>query len=334
MKIVCYGVRPIEEPYFKKLNKYGYDLKLVNAYLNHDNVIEAEGCDAVLVRANCACDEQNLKKFKSYGIDWVFTRTVGFNHYDLKAAKELGIKIARVPNYSPYAVANLAFTLGANLVRHVTAATYNVHQGDFTVNPEYFATEFNRLTVGIYGAGKIGAIEGKMWKAIGAKVLAYDPYPSDFARQYVEFVSEDDLLAQSDIVSVHVPYFPGKNDKMLNADYMKKMKKSAYLINTARGQLADTAAVVNAVKSGEIAGYGADVVVDETKINGHKFDSIADVPNKDVQDLMKLYPKVLITPHMGSFTEPALEDMISISYDNFHEMQETGDVKNKVEYKG
>ncbi|MHC3387683.1 NAD(P)-dependent oxidoreductase [Lacticaseibacillus paracasei] len=334
MKIVCYGVRPIEEPYFRKLNKYHYDLKLVNAYLDHDNVTEAEGCDAVLVRANCACDEQNLKKFKSYGINWVFTRTVGFNHYDLKAAKESDIKIARVPNYSPYAVANLAFTLGAALTRHVVAAVDAVHQGDFTVSPYYFSTEFNRLTVGIYGAGKIGAIEGKMWKSIGAKVLAYDPYPSDFARQYVKFVSEDDLLQSSDIVSVHVPYFPGKNDNLLNSDFLKKMKETAFLINTARGQLADTNAVAKAVEDNEIAGYGADVVIDETRINGHKFNSLAEVPNSSVQSLMKLYPKVLITPHMGSFTEPALEDMISISYDNFHEMQETGDVKNKVEYKG
>ena len=112
------------------------------------------------------------------------------------------------------------------------------------------------------------------------------------------------------------------------------MKETAFLINTDRGQLADTNAVAKAVEDNEIAGYGADVVIDETRINGHKFNSLAEVPNSSVQSLMKLYPKVLITPHMGSFTEPALEDMISISYDNFHEMQETGDVKNKVEYRG
>lgn len=334
MKIVCYGVRPIEKPYFEKLNKYHYDLKLVPAYLNHENVTEAEGCDAVLVRGNCVCDRQNLSKFKDYGISWVFTRTVGFNHYDLKAAKDLGIKIARVPNYSPYAVANLAFTLGCNLVRHVNQATYQVHQGDFIVEPEYFATEFNRLTVGIYGAGKIGAIEGKMWHELGAKVLAYDPYPSDFARQYVKFVPEDQLLSQSDLVSVHVPYFPGKNDNLINQAYLDKMQPSAFLVNTARGQLADTAAIAKAVQNGKLAGYAADVIVDETKINGHKFKAISEVPNKDVQALMNLYPKVLITPHMGSFTEPALTDMISISFDNFHILQTTGKLQNKVEYQG
>lgn len=334
MKIACYGVRPLEEAYFKKLNLYNYDLKLVPEYLNHDNVTEAEGCDAVLVRGNCVCDRQNLTKFQSYGIKLVFTRTVGFNHYDLKAAKELGISISRVPNYSPYAVANLAFTLGCSLVRHVAQAANQVQAGDFTVEPAYFANEFQTLTVGIFGAGKIGAIEGKLWRAMGARVLAYDPYPSDFAKQYVEFVNQTDLIAQSDVISVHVPYFPGKNENLFNADFLKQMKPTAYLVNTARGELADTVAVAEAVKVGTIAGYGADVVIDETKINGHHFANIADIPNAGVRELMGLYPKVLLTPHMGSFTEQALSDMISISYDNFHEMLTTGRTKNMVSYQG
>lgn len=330
MKIVCYGVRPIEKSYFEKLNKYHYDLKLVEEFLTHENADEAEGCDAVLVRGNCVCDRENLEKFKNYGIKWVFTRSVGYNHYDLAAAKELGITIARVPNYSPYAVADLAFNLGCGMVRHTFAAVDSVHNGNFTMNPAFFSNEFQKLTVGIYGAGKIGAIEGKLWKAMGAKVIAYDPFPSDFAKQYVEFVDEDDLLEKADIVSVHVPYFPGKNENLINAEFLKKMKKSAILVNTARGELGDTKAIKEAVEAGEIAGYAADVVIDETKIMAHKFDSIDDLPNEEVKALMKLYPKVVITPHMGSFTEPALKDMISISFENFHEMEENGSCKNLV----
>ncbi|KAA9243618.1 lactate dehydrogenase [Lactobacillus mulieris] len=330
MKIVCYGVRPIEKPYFEKLNKYNYDLKLVEEFLTHDNADEAEGCDAVLTRGNCVCDRKNLEQFKSYGINWVFTRSVGYNHYDLAAAKDLGITIARVPNYSPYAVANLAFDLGASMVRHTVEAIQSVHGGDFTMHPRFFSNEYQKLTVGIYGAGKIGAIEGKLWKAMGAKVLAYDPYPSDFAKQYVEFVSSDELLKKSDVVSIHVPYFPCKNENLVNADFLKKMKKTAFLVNTARGELGDTKAIKAAVESEEIAGYAADVVIDETEIMAHKFASLDEIPNEDVKELMKLYPRVLLTPHMGSFTEPALEDMISISFDNFHEMSENGTCKNLV----
>lgn len=180
---------------------------------------------------------------------------------------------------------------------------------------QYFATEFNRLTIGIFGAGKIGVAEAKLWDGIGATVLAYEPFPSDQAKQYVNFVSQDELVQKSDVVSVHVSYF------------LKKMKTSAYLVNTARGELADTQAIVDAIRSGEIAGYGGDVIVDEKHLVGKKFESIGQEPDPAVRELMSLYPKVLMTPHMGSFTKPALEDMISISYENFHEMQTKGNCK-------
>lgn len=335
MRIACYGVRPLERNYFRKLNKYGYDLKLIQEYLNRDNAEEAKDCDAVLVRGNCLCDRENLSKFKSYGISWVFTRSVGTDHYDLRAAKELGITVARVPNYSPYAVANLAFSFGVSLSRQVLEAAHNVANGDFGMHVNYFSNEFNHLTVGIYGAGKIGAVEGKMWKALGARVLAYDPYPSDFARRYCEFVSEDELLAQSDIVSVHVPYFPGQNDKLIDSEFIGKMKEGASLVNTARGELSDEKAIAQAIRTGKLGGYGADVVTSEKKIVGHNFDTVGQIPDPEVRDLMSLYPRVQITPHMGSFTEPALEDMITLSYENFHNMELKGSVvaRNKVEYK-
>lgn len=331
MKIVCYGVRPIEEPYFEKLNKYHFDLKLVADFLTDDNVDEAEGMDAVLIRGNCAASAKNLQKFADYGIKYVFTRSVGFNHIDLKAAKELGIQIARVPNYSPYAVAELAMTLGMQLFRHVNIAVADSFNGDFTVKPALFSREIHTSTVGIIGAGKIGMTEAELYKGMGAKVLAYDPYPKDF--DVVEFVDLDELLAKSDIVSIHVPYFPGSNDNMINADTFKKMKKSAVFVNTARGEIVDTKAAIDAIKNEEIAGYAADVVIDEKQIMNHQFSSLNDLPNNEVKELVSLYPKVIVTPHMGSFTEPALEDMISISFDNFEETFKTGTNKNVIEYR-
>lgn len=332
--IVCYGVRPIEEPYFKKLNKYDFDLKLVTEFLTDDNVDEAKGMDAVLIRGNCAASAKNLKIFKRYGIKYVFTRSVGFNHIDLKAAKELGIQIARVPNYSPYAVAELAMTLGMQLFRHTNIATTDSMAGNFTVKPVLFSKEIHSSTVGIIGAGKIGSTEAKLYDGMGTHVVAYDPRPNGKAGEYVDFESLDDVLAESDIVSIHIPYIPGTNENFINADFLKKMKKSAILVNTARGEMADTKAIIDAVKNGEIAGYAADVVIDEKDIMGHQFDSVDDIPNADVRELAKLYPKVILTPHMGSFTEPALEDMISISFDNFHDTFTTGTNKNVLEYQG
>ena len=335
MKIVCYGVRPIEEPYFEKLNKYDFDLKLVTEFLTDDNVDEAKGMDAILIRGNCAASAKNLKIFaEDYGIKYVFTRSVGYNHIDLKAAKELGIQIARVPNYSPYAVAELAMTLGMQLFRHTSIATTDSAAGNFKVTPNLFSKEIHSSTVGIIGAGKIGTAEARLYSGMGTKVLASDSHPSKQAAEYVEFEPLDNVLAKSDIVSVHIPYFPGENENFIDADFLKKMKKSAILVNTARGEIADTKAIVEAVKNGEIAGYAGDVTVDEKDIMGHQVDSVDDIPNADVRYLAKLYPKVLLTPHMGSFTEPALEDMISISFENFHETFTTGTNKNVLEYEG
>lgn len=332
MKIVCYGVRPIEKPYFEKLNKYDFDLKLVSDFLTDDNADEAKGMDAVLIRGNCAANEKNLQKFADYGIKYVFTRSVGFNHIDLKAAKKLDIQVARVPNYSPYAVAELAMTLGMQMFRHTNLAIADSVEGDFTVKPELFSPEIHSSTVGIIGAGKIGMTEAELYKGLGANVLAYDPYPKD--SDVVKFVDMDELLAQSDIVSIHVPYFPGSNDNMINADTFKKMKSSAVFVNTARGEIVDTKAVIDAIRNEEISGYAADVTIDEKQIMNHKFSSLNDLPNEQVKELVSLYPKVLVTPHMGSFTEPALEDMISISFDNFEESFKNGTNKNVIEYKG
>ncbi len=331
MKIVCYGVRPIEEPYFHRLNQDNYELKLVPDFMNDENVAEAQGMDAVLIRGNCAATADNLAKIASYGIKYVFTRTVGFNHIDLTAAKELGLQIARVPNYSPYAVAELAMTLGMQMFRSTSTVVANTAQGNFRVLPSYFSKEIHSSTVGIIGAGKIGIAEAKLYHGMGAKVLAYDPFPNDRFKDIVEFVSLEELLAQSDIVSVHVPYFPGKNENMFNAESFKLMKNSAIFVNTARGELVDHQAVIEAIKQGEIAGYAADVFVAEKDIMGKEFASINELPNPQVKALAALYPKVLLTPHVGSFTEPALEDMISISFKNFADSFATGTNANVIE---
>lgn len=330
MKIICYGVRPIEEPYFKKLNKYHFDLTLTPEFLTDDNAALAKGMDAVLIRGNCAANERNLKLFASFGIKYVFTRSVGFNHIDLHAAKKLDIQVARVPNYSPYAVAELAMTLGMQMFRHTNLAIDNTQQGNFNVEPALFSKEIHTSTVGIIGLGKIGYAEASLYHGMGTRVLAYDPHPYDQAREMVDFVSMDELLTQSDIVSLHVPYFPGKNENLINQDAFAKMKASAIFVNTARGELVNTADVKTAVESGQIAGYATDVVIDEKQVMNHQFDSVDAIPNAAVRGLVKLYPKVIVTPHMGSFTEPALEDMITISFQNFEESFTTGSNQNVI----
>lgn len=329
VKITSYGVRPIEQPYFEKLNTYGFDMTYVEALLTHDNVDAAQGADAVLVRGNCVVDRQNLQKFADWGIKYVFTRSVGYNHMDLQAGADLGIEMARVPSYSPYAVAELAMTLGLNLFRHVDLAVNQTRQANFTISPAMFSKEIHTATVGIVGAGRIGLTEAKLYKALGANVLAYDPYPSAAIKEVAELCELPDLLNQSDIVSVHVPYFPGKNENLINADFVHQMKRGAVLINTARGELADVSAIIAGLDSGQLDGYGTDVVLDEVEIIGHQFANGAAVPNETVRQLMT-HDRVLVTPHVGSYTESALEDMISISYQNFHDILTTGKTQNAI----
>ncbi|MBS4761129.1 lactate dehydrogenase [Carnobacteriaceae bacterium zg-ZUI252] len=330
VKVVCYGVRPNEVPFFEKLNKYNFELKLVEALLNDENVVEAEGMDAVIVRGNCKATRQNLEKFAQYGIKNVHTRAVGFNNIDLQAAADLGITVARVPGYSPNAIAELSLTLAMSLLRHVQYSADRTSKYDFRVTPTMFSKEIRNCKVGIIGTGKIGITEAQLFKGLGATVYGYDVFQSDFAKSVVTFLSLDELLATCDIVSLHVPYFPGQNDKMVNAEFLSKMKDGAIFINTARGELQDNEAILEALKSGKLEGYGTDVFADETRFFFKSFENGNDIPDQTVRELVDLYPRVLVTPHVGSNTDEALSNMIEFSFDNLHNVLTTGTCDNLV----
>lgn len=331
MKIACYGVRPNEVESFKCYNKYDYDLKLIEDLLTHDNIDTAKDCDAVLLRGNCVADRQNLEQLKEYGIEMVFTRTVGVDHIDLDAAKELGQTVAYVPGYSPNSVAELALTLGMSLLRNVPYAAARTAEADFKVTPRMFSREIRNCTVGIIGTGRIGLAEAQMYKGMGTKVLGYDVFQSDAAKEVVEFTeTQDELLAQSDIISIHVPYIKGENDQLINADFISKTKGDAIIINTARGPLQDNEAIIEAIKAGKLYGFGADVLPNEGQIFFNSFDSVEDIPDETAKELVKLYPYVLLTPHVGSNTDEALKNMVEISYDNFNQFLTEGKVDNNA----
>lgn len=329
-KVVCYGVRPNEVPFFERLNKYNFDLKLVEALLNDENVVEAQGMDAVIVRGNCRATRENLEKFASYGIKNVHTRAVGFNNIDLQAAKELGLTVCRVPGYSPNAIAELSLTMAMTLLRHVQYAAAKSANYDFLVTPTNFSKEVRNCKVGIIGTGRIGVTEAELFKGLGADVYGYDVFQSDYAKSVVTFVELDELLATCDIVSLHVPYFPGQNDKMVNAEFLAKMKDGSILINTARGELQDNQAILDALHSGKLEGYGTDVFANETAFFFKTFDNGDAIPDQTVRQLVDLYPRVLVTPHIGSNTDEALSNMIEYSFDNLNDILTTGTCDNIV----
>ncbi|MTT31144.1 lactate dehydrogenase [Terrilactibacillus sp. BCM23-1] len=329
-KILCYGVEPYEEHLYHEQNKYGYELTLVHELLNKDNGHLAEGFDAVLLFVNCIADRDNIKRFHDYGIKYVFTRTAGFNHIDLEAAAEYGIKVARVPAYSPNAIAELSVSLAFSLSRHTTFTTDRTKDLNFEVAEPMFSKEIRKSTIGIIGMGNIGCVEAELFKGLGAKVVGYDVFQSDRAKALVEFMELDDLLAASDIVSLHLPYFPGKNENFVGEDFISKMKDGAVLINTARGEVVDEAAVLKAIKSGKLEGFGADVLTEETRFFGKDFSDGKEFPDETIKELIAQYPKVLITPHVAAMTTEAVSNMIATSFENFNELLTKGTLKNEV----
>ncbi|GIN86696.1 lactate dehydrogenase [Heyndrickxia sporothermodurans] len=330
IKVACYGVRENEVPFFYQLNKYHFDLSLIEDLLRHDNIDTAIGMDAVLLRGNCIADRKNIQKLKEYGVKYLFTRTVGYNHIDLQAAADYDMYVARVPSYSPNAIAELSLTLAMSLLRHTTYTTTRTANKDFTIDKVMFSKEIRNCTVGILGTGKIGLTEAKLFKGLGAEVIGYDVFQSDEAKQTVTFMELDDLLKVSDIVSIHIPYFPGENDKMINAEFISKMKDGAILINTARGELQDNEAILHALLSHKLEGFATDVFANEEKIFFQKFENTTKDLDPIVQKLLDLYPRVLVTPHMGSNTDEALTNMIETSFENLYDVITKGSTANVV----
>lgn len=328
MKLICFGVRKVEQEFFIKLNKFGYELTLVEALLNDDNIHLIKGHEAVMLRANCPANRKNLEIIKNYGVEYLLTRTVGYNHIDLDAAKEMGFKMARVPTYSPNAIAELAITFAMNLVRKGTYMINRSREKNFVVDEYMFSREIRNLTVGVIGTGKIGLTAARLFKGLGAKILAYDVYPNENAKDILEYVSMDDLIKNSDIITLHCPYIKGQNDNLINDELISKAKDDVILINTARGELQDVEAILRGLETGKVGGYATDVFSNEKDF------FFKDMKDKEIdstiQKLLDLYPKVLITPHIGSYTDEALTNMIEISYENLDEFIKKGNCENQL----
>ncbi len=329
-KIICFGAREYEKPYFEKLGKkYDYDLILRPEYLNNSNYELALGYKIVMVRGNCVVDREHLKLLHDAGLRYYLTRTAGYNHVDVAACKELGIETAYVPGYSPNAISELALTLAMSLLRNVVYSTDQTHNGHFKVTNQMFSREVRGCTVGILGCGRIGTTTASLFKGLGAKVIGYDVYQSDKAKEVVEFVDLDTFLKESDIVICHMAYIKGKNDKFIDESKIAKMKKDAILINVARGEVLDTEAAINAVKNGHLAALGLDVIEKESTLFNKDFDP-KHMDNPLHQEIVDLYPRILITPHIGSATDLALVDMIEVSLKNMDEYLTTGHCKNSL----
>lgn len=313
MKIAMYSVRDTEEPFIQAWEKKTGDvIKRIPGQLTVDNVDEAKGCEGLsILQTQSLTEEEVYKKLHDFGIKEMSLRMVGYNALDLKLAKKYGLTVTNVPAYSPRAIAEMGVTQAMYLLRRIgeyRARMQNDH--DFRWEKSLESNEIYNLTVGLIGTGNIGTATAQIYKALGARVIAYDPIYNVTDEPYLDFVdSPEDVLKNADIISLHTPLLPTTKD-MIGAAQFKMMKKSAYLINMSRGGLVDTQALIAALKNHEIAGAGLDVLADETTFFNQKVDP-DQVPD-DYKELAAM-PNVLVTPHVAFFTRTAVRNMVQMN---------------------
>ncbi|MCH8475786.1 MAG: 2-hydroxyacid dehydrogenase [Opitutales bacterium] len=314
MKVAVFSTKPYDRRFLEEANKeHGHDLHFYETRLNEETARLAEGHEAVTVFVNDDCREPVLKLLQDGGTRCLALRSAGFNHVDLAAALKMGFTVNRVPAYSPHAVAEHTLALCLGLNRQLHRAFNRVREGNFALDG-LLGFDLHGKTVGIVGTGKIGAIVAHTFRGFGCKVLAYDVHKNpDCEKEGVEYLPLDELLPRAEVLSLHCPLTPDTKH-LINQDSLKKMKMGAMLINTSRGALVETKAVVEALKTGRLGALGLDVYEEE----GDLF--FEDLSNKVIQDdvFMRLltFPNVLITGHQAFFTKEALQNITSTTLGN------------------
>jgi D-lactate dehydrogenase len=271
----------------------------------------AAGVKAVCVFVNDRLDRPCLEALRRAGVALVALRCAGFNNVDLPAAKELGIAVVRVPAYSPHAVAEHTVGLLLTLNRKIHRAYNRVREHNFSLNG-LVGFDIHGKTVGVVGTGKIGRVAARIFRGFDAKVVAYDPQPSaDWAREEgVAYVDLETALATSDILSLHLPLTPATYH-LLNDQTMGRMKRGVFLLNTSRGKLIDTTALLRHLKTGHIGGVGLDVYEEEEGIFFE--DHSNTVLQDDELNLLLSFPNVLITSHQAFLTHEALTEIARVT---------------------
>ncbi|KAI1170220.1 D-isomer specific 2-hydroxyacid dehydrogenase [Nemania sp. FL0916] len=281
--------------------------------LSSETVSLAAGATAICVFVNDTLSKDVLKSLHSLGVRAILLRCAGYNNVDLDVASQLGFFVANVPSYSPEAVAEFAVALLQTLNRHTHRAYNRVREANFSLNGLLGRT-LHGQTVGVVGTGKIGIAFARIMQGFGCKLLAYDPFRNDEFTQYGEYTSElEDLLARADIVSLHCPLVDSTRH-IVNETTLAQMKKGATLLNTSRGGLVDTKAVIAALKKKQLGGLALDVYEHESAIfyDDHSGTIVED------DDLMRLttFHNVLVCGHQAFFTEEALREIADATIRN------------------
>ncbi|WNO11721.1 2-hydroxyacid dehydrogenase [Teredinibacter sp. KSP-S5-2] len=312
MKVAVFSSKPYDEKYICQANSI-HEITFFEPHLNSKTVALASGYEAVCCFVNDSLDSDTLVALKNAGISLVTMRCAGFNNVDLQAAESCGITVCRVPEYSPHAVAEHALALILSLNRSIHRAYNRVRENDYSLNGLLGFDMYNK-TVGVIGTGKIGATFARIMQGLGCKVFAYDPFKNpEVEKLGIEYLPIEKIWSESDILSLHCPLVPATRH-LINSNSIGQMKKGVMLINTSRGGLIDTRAVIDALKQKHIGYLGLDVYEEESELF---FDDNSNhLLLDDVFARLKTFNNVIITGHQAFFTEEALSAIASATIQN------------------
>lgn len=313
MKVAIFSTKSYDQTFLSVANQaHGHELVYFESRLTVDTAALAKGFPVVCAFVNDQLNEAVLQILSDNGTQLIALRSAGFNHVDLSAAERLNLTVVRVPAYSPYAVAEhtLAIILGLN--RKLYRAYNRVREGNFSLEG-LLGFDLHGKTVGVIGSGKIGMIFANIMSSMGCQVLLYDPYPNQVLTGSMRYVELEQLYPTSDIISLHCPLTPGTYH-LINRQALHQMKDGVMLINTSRGKLVDTQAVIVALKTGKIGNLGLDVYEEEGDLF---FDDLSnEVIHDDLFMRLLTFPNVLITGHQGFFTKEALSNIAEVTLGN------------------
>ncbi|MFF5189610.1 2-hydroxyacid dehydrogenase [Streptomyces sp. NPDC000345] len=313
MEILVFGVQADEKPLIERAFAGHHEVRCVDVFLNEDTAPIAAGYEAVSTSVNAVLDRHVLNILAAGGTRMIAQRSTGFNNIDLAVAERLGMTVARVSSYSPYAVAEFAWTLALAVNRRIVRASVRTRDFDFRLDG-LMGRDLHGRTVGVLGTGKIGEAFTRIAHGFGMRLLGWDVAENPACMELgMKYVAKERLLAESDLVTLHVPLMP-ETRHLVDADALKAMKDDAILVNSSRGGLIDTAALVAELREGRFTGIGLDVYEAEAGLFFQ--DRSLEAVDDDTLARLVTFPNVLVTSHQAYYTEDAVGQIVDATVRN------------------
>jgi D-lactate dehydrogenase len=328
MKTAVFSTRRYDKTMLARANAAaGHELRFLEDRLTAASAPLAAGCEAVCVFVNDTVDADVLAILAQLGVRLVATRSTGYNQIDAAAAERLGIAVVRVTDYSPYSVAEFAVGLLLAVNRKIARASWRTREGNFDLDG-LMGFDLHGKTVGVIGTGKIGTIFARILGGFGCTLLGHDRYPSAaFEALGGRYVSVDELLASSDVVSLHCP-LTEETRHIVNAASLARAKRGSILVNTSRGGLVDTEAATEALKTGQLGGLAIDVYEQEANLFFQDLSST--IICDDVIQRLVSFPNVIVTGHQAFFTEEAIGQIMQTTIDSISAFERGEELVNRI----